>query len=30
MGVFDDQTMKLINETYQRAEAFLFGRGSRP
>ena len=26
MGVFDDQTMKLINETYQRAEAFLFGR----
>jgi dihydrofolate reductase len=26
MGVFDDQTMTLINETYQRADAFLFGR----
>jgi dihydrofolate reductase len=26
MGVFDDETMALINETYQRADAFLFGR----
>ena len=26
MGVFDDETMTLINETYQRADAFLFGR----
>src|SRR5918911_3240541 len=26
MGVFDDETMSLIDETYQRAEAFLFGR----
>ena len=26
MGVFDDQTLALINETYQRADAFLFGR----
>jgi len=26
MGVFDDETLTLINETYQRAEAFLFGR----
>jgi len=26
MGVFDDETMTLINQTYQRADAFLFGR----
>jgi dihydrofolate reductase len=26
MGVFDDETLTLINETYQRAGAFLFGR----
>jgi dihydrofolate reductase len=26
MGVFDDETMTLINRTYQRADAFLFGR----
>ena len=26
MGVFDDDTLALINETYQRADAFLFGR----
>ncbi|HJU47928.1 MAG TPA: hypothetical protein VJ689_07350, partial [Gaiellaceae bacterium] len=26
MGVFDDETFTLIGETYQRAEAFLFGR----
>jgi dihydrofolate reductase len=26
MGVFDDETLRLITETYQRAEAFLFGR----
>ena len=26
MGVFDDETLRLINETYQRADAFLFGR----
>ena len=26
MGVFDDKTMALINQTYQRADAFLFGR----
>jgi dihydrofolate reductase len=26
MGVFDDETMTLINETYERADAFLFGR----
>jgi dihydrofolate reductase len=26
MGVFDDETLTLINETYQRADAFLFGR----
>jgi dihydrofolate reductase len=26
MGVFDDQTLALINQTYQRADAFLFGR----
>ena len=26
MGVFDDDTLTLINETYQRADAFLFGR----
>src|SRR5438552_14050171 len=26
MGVFDDQTMTFINQTYQRADAFLFGR----
>ena len=26
MGVGDNQTMTLINQTYQRADAFLFGR----
>jgi dihydrofolate reductase len=26
MGVFDDETLAFINETYQRADAFLFGR----
>jgi dihydrofolate reductase len=26
MGVFDDETLALINQTYQRADAFLFGR----
>jgi dihydrofolate reductase len=26
MGVWDDETMAFIGETYQRAEAFLFGR----
>ena len=26
MGVFDSETMKFISETYQRADAFLFGR----
>jgi dihydrofolate reductase len=26
MGVFDNETLTLINETYQRADAFLFGR----
>src|SRR5215510_11539660 len=26
MGVFDDETFAYISETYQRAEAFLFGR----
>jgi dihydrofolate reductase len=26
MGVFDSETLAFINETYQRAEAFLFGR----
>ena len=26
LGLGDDETMALINETYQRAEAFLFGR----
>jgi dihydrofolate reductase len=26
MGVFDDETLTLINETYERADAFLFGR----
>jgi dihydrofolate reductase len=26
MGVFDDETMTLINQTYQSADAFLFGR----
>ncbi len=26
MGVAGDETMTLINETYQRADAFLFGR----
>src|SRR3954471_9885164 len=26
MGVFDDETLTLINETYQGADAFLFGR----
>ena len=27
MGAGDDETMALINETYQRADAFLFGGG---
>ena len=26
MGVFDDETMAFIIQTYQRADAFLFGR----
>jgi dihydrofolate reductase len=26
MGVFDNETMTLIDQTYQRADAFLFGR----
>src|SRR3954454_12053885 len=26
MGVFDDETMTFINQTYRRADAFLFGR----
>ena len=26
MGVFDDETMAFIDQTYQRADAFLFGR----
>jgi dihydrofolate reductase len=26
MGVFDNETMAFINQTYQRADAFLFGR----
>jgi dihydrofolate reductase len=26
MGVFDDESLAFINETYQRADAFLFGR----
>src|SRR6266545_967119 len=26
MGVADNETMTLINQTYQRADAFLFGR----
>jgi dihydrofolate reductase len=26
MGVFDDETMALIDQTYQQADAFLFGR----
>jgi dihydrofolate reductase len=26
MDVFDDETMTLINQTYRRADAFLFGR----
>jgi dihydrofolate reductase len=26
MGVFDKETMAFINQTYQRADAFLFGR----
>ncbi len=26
MGVFDDKTMKFISQTYQSADAFLFGR----
>jgi dihydrofolate reductase len=26
MGVFDDETLTLIDKTYQRANAFLFGR----
>jgi dihydrofolate reductase len=28
MGVFDDQTLGFISQTYQRADAFLFGRGT--
>ena len=28
LGAGDDQTRTLINETYQRADAFLFGRGT--
>jgi dihydrofolate reductase len=26
MGVADNETMTFINQTYQRADAFLFGR----
>src|SRR5687768_17589588 len=26
MGVFDNESLTFINETYQRADAFLFGR----
>ena len=26
MGVFDDESFAFINQTYQRADAFLFGR----
>ena len=26
MGVFDDETLTFISQTYQRADAFLFGR----
>src|SRR5262245_34156519 len=26
MGVFDNETMTFINQTYRRADAFLFGR----
>jgi dihydrofolate reductase len=26
MGVFDNETVTFINQTYQRADAFLFGR----
>jgi dihydrofolate reductase len=26
MGVFDDESMRFITETYQHADAFLFGR----
>jgi dihydrofolate reductase len=26
MGVFDDETMTFIDQTYRRADAFLFGR----
>jgi dihydrofolate reductase len=26
MGVFDEETLRMITQTYQRAEAFLFGR----
>jgi dihydrofolate reductase len=26
MGVFDDETMAFIDQSYQRADAFLFGR----
>jgi dihydrofolate reductase len=26
MGVFDDESLAFIDETYQRADAFLFGR----
>jgi dihydrofolate reductase len=26
MGVFDDETLMFITQTYQRADAFLFGR----
>ena len=26
MGLFDEEVMRFVNEVYQRAEAFLFGR----
>ena len=26
MGLFDNESMTFINQTYQRADAFLFGR----
>src|ERR671930_2396119 len=26
MGVFDNESLTFINQTYQRADAFLFGR----
>ena len=29
MGVFDNETMTFISQTYQRADAFLFGRRTR-